>query len=105
MNTRTARNSWYDRLQLIRPFAIDWLRNAWGKVNELGFPVHDVMQRDRHILHTTSFTYDRLGNLMEDESAKSSVEARSSTTYDKAERPPEVTLPSLSECASTTENV
>jgi hypothetical protein len=28
MNTR---NSWYDRLQLIRPLAMEWLRNAWGE--------------------------------------------------------------------------
>jgi hypothetical protein len=76
MNTRTARNTWHDIFQLIRPLAVDWLRNTWGNVNEFGRPVYDVLQRDRHVLHTTSFTYDRLGNFTEDESAESRMEAR-----------------------------
>ncbi|CAB3998074.1 Hypothetical predicted protein [Paramuricea clavata] len=62
MTTRPARNLWYDRLQLIRAFAMEWLRNAWGNVDELGRHVYDVMERVRHVF----VPHNKLGNLQQD---------------------------------------
>ena len=59
MNTRTARNTWYDIFQLIRPLAVDWLRNTWGNVNEFDRPVYDVLQRDRQVSHTIGWATSR----------------------------------------------
>jgi hypothetical protein len=70
MTTRPARNSWYDRLQLIRPLAMEWLRNAWGNVDELGNYVYDVMQRVRHVF----VLYNKLGNPPQGDSVGSVVE-------------------------------
>jgi hypothetical protein len=99
MNTRPVRNSWYDRLQLIRPFAMEWLRNAWGNVDEFGRHVYDVMQRVRQVF----VPYNKLGNLQQGDSAGSGVERNN--TYSTLERPAAVILPTESENASTTENV
>jgi hypothetical protein len=99
MTTRPARNSWYDRLQLIRPFAMEWLRNAWGNVDEFGRHVYDVMQRVRHVF----VPYNKLGNLQQGDSAGSEVERNN--TYSTMERPAAVILPTESENASTSENV
>jgi hypothetical protein len=100
MNTRPARNSWYDRLQLIRPLAMEWLRNAWGNVDEFGRHVYDVMQRVRHVF----VPYNKLSNLQQGDSAGSGVK-RNNNTYCSMERPAAVILPTESENASTTENV
>jgi hypothetical protein len=97
MNTR---NSWYDRLQLIRPLAMEWLRNAWGNVDEFGRHVYDVMQRVRH----APSPYDKLGSITQGDSAGSGI-GTSDSTYGTVERPAAVILPSGSENASTTENV
>ena len=81
VNTGPSRSSWYDRLQLFRPFAIDWLRNAWGNVDEDGHHVYDVVQRVRQIF----VPYDKLGNTAQDDSAKRIK--TSDSTYDTPERP------------------
>ena len=99
MNTRPARNSWYDRLQLIRPLAMEWLRNAWGNVDEFGRHVYDVMQRVRHVF----VPYNKLGKLQQGDSAGSGVERNK--TYSSMERPAAVILHTESENASTTQNV
>ncbi|CAB4019964.1 Hypothetical predicted protein [Paramuricea clavata] len=99
MNTRPARNSWYDRLQLIRPLAMEWLRNAWGNVDEFGRHIYDVMQRVRHVF----VPYNKLSNLLRRDSAGSGVERNN--TYSTLERSAAVILPTESENASTTENV
>jgi hypothetical protein len=99
MNTRPARNSWYDRLRLIRPLAMGWLRNAWGNVDEFGRHVYDVMQRVRHVF----VPYNKLGNLQQGDSAGSEVERNN--TYNTMERPAAVILPTGRENASTSENV
>jgi hypothetical protein len=99
MNTRPARNSWYDRLQLLRPFAMEWLRNAWGNVDESGRHVYDVMQRVRHVF----VPYNKLGNLQQGDSAGSGVERNN--TYSTMKRPAAVILPTESDNASTSENV
>ena len=100
MNTGPARNSWYDRLQLIRPLAMEWLRNAWGNVDEFGRHVYDVMQRARHVF----VPYNKLSNLQQGDSAGSGV-GKSDNSYSTIERPAAVILPTESENASTTENV
>ena len=35
INTRSTA-SWYNKLHLIRPLAMEWLRNAWGNVDQSG---------------------------------------------------------------------
>ena len=100
MNTRPARNSGYDKLQLIRPLAMEWLRNAWGNVDEFGRHVYDVVQRGRHVF----VPYHKLGNLQQGDSAGSGVEIINNT-YSTMERPAAVILPTGSENASTSENV
>jgi hypothetical protein len=101
MNTRPARNSWYDRLQLIRPLAMEWrLRNAWGNVDKFGRHVYDVMQRVRHV----PSPYDKLGSITQGYSSGSGMET-SGSTYGTMERPAAIILLSGSENASTTENV
>ena len=99
VTTRPARNSWYDKLQLIRPFAMEWLRNAWGNVDEFGRHVYDVMQRVRHVF----VPYHKLGNPPQGDSAGSGVERNN--TYSTMKRPAAVILPTESENASTSENV
>jgi hypothetical protein len=94
-----ARNSGYDRLQLIRPLAMEWLRNAWGNVDEFGRHVYDDMQRVRHVF----VPYNKLSKLQQGDSAGSGVERND--TYSTMERPAAVILPTESENASTTENV
>ena len=56
INTRSTRNSWYDKLQLIRPLAMEWLRNTWGNIDQFGRHVYDVMQRAQHSISS----YDKL---------------------------------------------
>jgi hypothetical protein len=100
MNTRPARNSWYDRLQLTRPFAMEWPRNAWGNVDEFGRHVYDVMERVRHVF----VPYNKLSNLPQGDSPGSGMR-RCNNIYSTMERPVAVILPTGSENASTTENV
>ncbi|XP_028416087.1 semaphorin-5A-like [Dendronephthya gigantea] len=45
VNTHSSQSSWYDRLQLFPPLAVEWLRNAWGNVDESGNHVYDVLGR------------------------------------------------------------
>ena len=87
MNTRPGRNSWYDRLQLIQPLAMDWLRNAWGNVDEFGRHLYNVMQRVRHVF----IPYSKLSRETPVDSTESRVET--SDTYDTTERPQGATLP------------
>lgn len=99
VNIRPSQSMWYDRLQLIRPIAIEWLRNAWGNVDEFGRHVYDFMQRHvRHIL----VPYDKLANLAQGDSAGSERET-GNETYDKLERPSTVVLPAGSGNVPTTE--
>ncbi|XP_028399018.1 uncharacterized protein LOC114522514 [Dendronephthya gigantea] len=90
VNTEPSRSSWYDRLQLFGPLAIDWLRNAWGNVDEEGHHVYDVTQRVRQVF----IPYDKLGNTAQDDSAKTME--TSDSTYDTPERPPVVIYSSVS---------
>ena len=60
INTRSAQNSWYDKLQLIRPLAMEWLRNTWGNIDQFGRHVYDVMQHTQHVS-----PYDRLSKTTE----------------------------------------
>ena len=80
--TGPLRSSWYDRLQLFRPLAVDWLINAWGNVDENGHNVYDVMQRVRQSFDS----YDKLGNTAQDDSSRKRMET-SDSTYDTTERP------------------
>ena len=96
VNRGPSRSSWYDRIQLFRPLAIDWLRNAWGNVDEDGHHVYDVMQRVRQIF----VPYHKLGNTAQDDSSRTRVET-SDSTYDTTERFPGVIV--QGETAPTTE--
>jgi hypothetical protein len=78
---------------------MEWLRNAWGNVDEFGGHVYDVMQRVRHVF----VPYNKLGKLQQGDSAGSGVERNK--TYSSMERPAAVILHTESENASTTENV
>ena len=82
-NTGPLRSSWYDKLQLFRPMALDWLRNAWGNVDEDGHPAYDVMQRVKQ----NFVPYDKLENTVRDDLARRRLES-SDPTYDAPERPP-----------------
>ncbi|CAB3978717.1 Hypothetical predicted protein [Paramuricea clavata] len=102
MNTRPARNSWYDKLQVIRPLAMEWIRNVWGNIDEFGRHVYDVMHHVRHV----PSPYDKLGRITHVDSAGSGMGTiASNSTYGTLERGAAVILPSGSECSSTTENV
>ena len=99
INTRSTA-SWYNKLQLIRPLAREWLRNAWGNVDQSGRHTYDVMQRDQHAISP----YDKLHQTTQRDLAESSAPA-SSNLYNTLERPAAVLLPSKSQNASTTEDV
>ena len=93
--------SWYDKLQTIRPLAIDWLRNTWGNIDEFGRHVYDTIKRIPHIFAT----YDKIRNAARDDLNENGATS-SSNTYDNMERLPPVTLPSRRESVlSATENV
>ena len=117
MNTRPSRSSLYDRLQVFRSIAVEWLRNAWGNVDELGHHVYDVMQQN---VRQNFVPYDRLGiagqniasgsanptcdtleNSALDDSTETGKETISST-YDTLERSLAVVLPSRPENALKT---
>jgi hypothetical protein len=51
---------------------MEWLRNAWGNVDEFGRHVYDVMQRVRHVF----VPYNKLTNLQQGDSAGSGVGKR-----------------------------
>lgn len=59
INTEPSRSSWYDRLQVFWPMAVEWLRNTWGNVDERGHDVYDVMH---HNVRQTFVLYDKLDN-------------------------------------------
>ena len=99
INTRSTA-SWYNKLQLIRPLAMDWLRNAWGNVDQSGCNIYDDMQRHEHV----NSPYDKSHPTTERDLAESSAPA-SSNLYNTLERPAAVLLPSRCQDASTTENV
>ena len=88
MNTRPGRNSRYDRLQLIQPLAMDWLRNAWGNVDQFGRHIYDVMQRIRHVF----IPYNKLSYQIPVDSTEREVET-DNDSYNTTERSPGVTLP------------
>ena len=93
--------SWYDKLQRIRPLAIDWLRNTWGNIDEFGRHVYDAMKRIPHIF----VPYDKMRNAARDNLNENGATS-SSNTYDNMERLPPITLPSRRESVlSATENV
>ena len=96
MNTRPARNSWYDKLQLISREAIQWLRNPWGNVDESGHHVYDVMERDQHV----SAPYDKI-TAPQSDSTRREVE-QSNDLYDKIDRSPTVVLATRFENMSVT---
>ena len=98
INTRNTA-TWYNKLQLIRPLAMDWLRNAWGNVDQSGCHTYDVMQRDQHV----NSPYDKLHQTTERDLAESSAPA-SSNLYNTLERPAAVLLPSRRQDASTAED-
>ena len=98
VNTGPSRSSWYDRLQLFRPLAIDWLRNAWGNVDENGHHVYDVMQRVRQIF----VPYDKLRNTAQEDLDRRKVETND-LNYDTTERPPVVIVLSEKLTAPKTE--
>ena len=98
INTRSTA-SWYNKLQLIRPLAMAWLRNAWGNVDQSGHHTYDVMQRDQHVISP----YDKLHQTTEHDVAESSAPA-SSNLYNTLERPAAVLLPSRCQYSSTTED-
>ena len=98
VNTRPSRSSWYDSLQLFRPLAIDWLRNAWGNVDENGHHVYDVMQRVKQIF----VPYDKLANIAQDDSPERRMET-SDLAYDTPERPPVMIAQCQEETAPMTE--
>jgi hypothetical protein len=97
MNTRPARNLWYDRLQLFRRLAIEWLRNTWGNVDEIGMCMTSCNASDMFLSHTTSWA-------THPKATRPGVEW-SNKTYSTLERPAAVILPTESENTSTTENV
>ena len=99
INTRPT-TSWYNKLQLIQPLAMEWLRNAWGNVDQSGRHVYDVMQRDEHV----NSPYDKLNQTTERDVAESSSPT-SSNLYDTLKWPAAVLLPSRCQDASTTEDV
>ena len=82
INTRPAGRPWYDRLQLIGPLFTEWLRNAWGNIDQSGRHVYDVMQRDQDVISP----YDKLSNVAEDDSSQNGTEAGGSL-YGTLERP------------------
>ena len=93
--------SWYDKLQIIRPLAIDWLRNTWGNIDEFGRHVYDTIKRIHHIFAP----YDKIRNAARDELNENGATS-GSDTYDNLERLPPVTLPSRRESVlSATEHV
>ena len=49
---------YYAKLQLFSSISLDWLRNAWGQVDELGKHVYHVLSRGIHLL----LPYDKLEN-------------------------------------------
>ena len=118
MNTRPSQSSLYDRLQVFGSIAVEWLRNAWGNVDELGHDVYDAMQRG---VRQIFVPYDRLGigrqdiaagsvyptcdtpeNSVQDDCTQIETETRGSN-YDTLERPLAVVLPIRPENALTTE--
>ena len=96
VNTEPSRSLWYDRLQLFRPSAIGWLRNAWGNVDENGHHVYDVMQRVKQIF----VPYDKLELTALDDSGGRRMET-SDSTYDTPQRPAAVILPCADEISTT----
>ena len=98
VNRGPSRSSWYDRLQLFRPLAIDWLRNTWGNVDENGHHAYDVIQRVKQIF----VPYDKLGNAARGDSARRRMET-SDSAYDTAERPPVVIVQCQGETVPTAE--
>ena len=88
VNTRPSRNSWYDRLHLIRPQAIQWLRNAWGDVDQFGRHVYDTMGRVRQVF----VPYDKFDG--RSDAAGSGIEL-DSLTYNTLERLSVVTQTAL----------
>ena len=96
MNLRPARNSLYDKLQLISRVAIEWLRNLLGNVDESGRHVYDVMERDQHVFAP----YDKITAPQMDPT-ESEVE-ESNDLYDTIDRSPTVVLPTRFENISVT---
>lgn len=84
VNTRPLRYSWYDRLQLILPLTMEWLRNAWGNVDEFSRHVYDVLQQGLHVF----LPYDKLSNAMQRKSSESETETSSNMNlYSTLQRP------------------
>ena len=112
LNTRPSRRSLYDRLQVFRPMAVEWLRNAWGNVDEFGNHVYDVMQHNVRQIFAPYDKLDRTGykdstgsdnlsrNTLESSPLENSTGSKTeviSSTYDTLKRFPAVVLPTTGE--------
>ena len=98
VNTRPTA-SWYNRLQLIRPLAIEWLRNTWGNVDQFGRHIYDRMRRVQRVFSP----YDKLSKAQQPNSGESEMQTNGNM-YDRLERPAPVLLPSRCQGASATED-
>ncbi|XP_028416139.1 hemicentin-1-like isoform X1 [Dendronephthya gigantea] len=94
VNTHSSQRSWYDRLQLFPPLAVEWLRNAWGNVDESGKHVYDVL--GRHVKNVF-VPYDDLCL-----KTNTVQEGNGTELYDTPERPSPVILPTeIANCPTT----
>ena len=81
---------------------MQWLRNAWGNVDQSGRHTYDVMQRDEHVISP----YDKLHQTTTTQRDVAESNAPTSNNlYDTLERPEAVLLPSRCQDSSTTEDV
>jgi hypothetical protein len=79
---------------------MEWLRNAWGNVDQFGRHVYDVMQRVQRVFSP----YDKLPKTQQRDSAESEVDTRENL-YDTLQRPAAVLLPSTCQNAPTSADV
>lgn len=97
VNAHASRRSWYDRLHIIKPLAIEWLRNAWGNVDEFGRQVYDTLQSHARRIFVP---YDKLDNVVREDQAGTSETSNESYNRIEMKRSAPVILPIQSGNAS-----
>ena len=85
------RSPHYSKLQLFSSITLDWLRNTWGEVDELGKHVYNVLSHGMELL----LPYDKLKKTKLDSRRNQlgAIDKNGDAVYDKFDRRPAVLMP------------
>ena len=91
VNMTSLNKPYYAQIQLFSSITLDWLRNAWGQVDELGKHVYDALCRGMKLL----LPYAKLEKIKDDSPRNhlGAIDENGYAEYDQFDHRPAVLLP------------